>query len=68
MLIFSDSLGIDLDIFETLSISFNAYSSKILLLRDHKGNKAYNLLFLCNPYHQLSAVKDIVSHSLAFYC
>ena len=34
------------------------------LLRDHNGNKAYKLLFLRNAYHQLSAIKDIVS----FYC
>ena len=25
------------------------------------------MLFLCNPYHQLSAIKDIVSYSLVFY-
>ena len=37
-------------------------------LRDHNGNKLYNLLFLCNPTHQLSAIKDIVSYSLVFYC
>ena len=54
--------------FETDSISFSSNSSEILLLRDHNGNKAYNLLFLCNPYHQLSAIKDIVSYSLVFYC
>ena len=30
----------------------------------HDGNK----LFLCIPYHQLSAIKDIVSYSLVFYC
>ena len=23
---------------------------------------------MCNPYHQLSAIKDIVSYSLVFYC
>ena len=55
-------------IFLRHSISLNSNSSEILLLRDHSGNKAYNLLFLCNPYHQLSAIKDIVSYSLVFYC
>ena len=30
--------------------------------------KLNKLLFLCNPYHQLSAIKDIVSFSLVFYC
>ena len=48
--------------------SFNSNSSEILLLRGHSGNKVYNLLFLCNPYDQLSAIKDIVSYSLVFYC
>ena len=24
------------------------------LLRDYNGNKAYNLLFLCNPYHAIN--------------
>ena len=43
-------------------------SSKILLLRDHNGNKDHNLLFLCNPYHQVSVIKDLVSYSLVFYC
>ena len=38
------------------------------VLKYYNGNKAYNLLFLCNPYHQLSAIKDIVSYSLVFYC
>ena len=55
-------------IFLRHSISLNSNSSEILLLRDHSGNKAYNLLFLCNPYHKLSAIKDIASYSLAFYC
>ena len=32
----------------------------------HNGIKAYNLLFLCNPHHQLSSVKDIVGYSLVF--
>ena len=50
--------------FEFDSISF---SSKILLLKDHNGNEVYNLLFLCNPYHQLSAIKNIVSYSLMFF-
>ena len=54
-------------IFLRLSISFSSNSSEILLLRDHNENKAYNLLFLSNPYHQLSAIKDIVSYSLVFY-
>ena len=54
-------------IFLRLSISFSSNSSEILLLRDHNENKAYNLLFLCNPYHQLSTIKDIVSYSLVFY-
>ena len=40
----------------------------IRAIRDHNGNKAYKLLFLCNPCHQLSAIKDIVSLSLVFYC
>ena len=63
MLIFSNSLSIiGLQFFETLSISFN-----FAFLRDHKGNKAYKLLFLCKSYHQLSAIKDIVSFSLVFY-
>ena len=53
---------------ETDSISFSSNSSEILLLRDHNGNKAHNLLFLCNPYHQVSVIKDIVSYSLVFYC
>ena len=35
--------------------------------RDHNGNKASKLLLLCNPYHRLSAVKDIVSFSLVFF-
>ena len=48
--------------------SFSSNSSEILFLRDHNGSKAYNLLFLCNPYHALSAIKDIVSYSLVFYC
>ena len=38
-----------------------------MLLRDHIGNKVYNLLFLRYPYHQLSAIKDIVSYSFVFY-
>ena len=58
MLIFSNSLSIDWSsFFRALSISFNSNSSRILLLRDHNGNKAYNLLFLCNPYNQFSAIK-----------
>ena len=40
----------------------------ILILKDHNWNKAYNLLFLCNPYHQLSAIKDIISYSPVVYC
>ena len=39
---------------------------RFCFLRDHNGNKAYKLLFLY--YHELSAIKDIVSFSLAFYC
>ena len=60
------SVWIDIHFFETGSISFISNSSEILLLRDHNGNKAYNLLFLCNPYYQLSAIKDIASYSLVF--
>ena len=60
------SVWIDIHFFETGSISFLSNSSEILLLRDHNGNKAYNLLFLCNPYYQLSAIKDIASYSLVF--
>ena len=26
------------------------------------------MFFLCNPYHQLSVIKDIVSYSLVLYC
>ena len=52
-------MQINLHFFETLRISFNYKSSEILLLREHNGNKAYNLLFLCNPYNLLSAIKDI---------
>ena len=37
-------------------------------LTEHNGNKAYKLLFLYNPYHQLPAIKDIISFSLVFYC
>ena len=54
--------------FETDSIRFSSNSSEIFLLRDRNGNKVYNLLFLYNPYDQLSAIKDIVSYSLVFYC
>ena len=54
--------------FEAYSISFNSNSFEILLLREHNANKAYNMLFLCNHYHQLSAIKYIVGYSLAFYC
>ena len=69
MLIFSNSLSIDyVHFFETDSISFSSNSSEIVLLRDYNGNKAYNLVFLYNSYHQLSAVKDIVSYFLVFYC
>ena len=35
--------------------------------RDHNGNKASKLFLLCNPYHRLLAVKDIVSFSLVFF-
>ena len=54
--------------FEACSISFNSNSFEILLLREHNANKAYNMLFLCNLYHQLSAIKYIVGYSLVFYC
>ena len=37
-----------------------------MLLRDHNGDKAYKLLFLCKPYHQLSVIKDFVSFSFVF--
>ena len=67
MLIISNSLSIDWSsFFETYSISFNSNSSEILLSRDHNRNKAYNLLLLCNSYHQLSAIKDTGSYSLVF--
>ena len=35
--------------------------------RNPNGNKAFELLFLCNPYHQLIAIKDIISFFLVFY-
>ena len=54
--------------FEAYSISLNSNSFEILLLREHNENKAYNMLFLCNHYHQLSAIKYIVGYSLVFYC
>ena len=38
----------------------------LAFLRGHSGNKVYKLLFFCNPYHQLSAIKDIASFSLVF--
>ena len=57
MLIFSNSLSIDWSSF------FVGLALKGL--RDH-NNKPYKMFFLCNPYHQLSVIKDIVSLSLAF--
>ena len=42
--------------------------TKFLKFYVNHGNKAYKLLFLCNPYHQLSVIKDIVSFSHVFYC
>ena len=42
--------------------------SGFCFLRDHNGNKVYKLFFLCIPYHQLLAIKDVVSFSLVFYC
>ena len=41
---------------------------RFCFLRDHNGNKAYKLFFLCIPYHQLSAIKDVVNFSLVFDC
>ena len=40
---------------------------RFCFLRDHNGHRAYKLLFLCKPYHKLSAIKDIDSFSLVFY-
>ena len=35
-------------------------------LRYRSGNKAYKLLFLCNPYHELSAIKILLVSLLSF--
>ena len=56
------------DIHYYQTVSSTAKKSKSLLLMNHHGNKAYSLLFLCNSYHQLSAIKDTVSYSLVLYC
>ena len=44
------------------------FVKQMLQKRDHNGSKTYKSLFVHNPYHPLSAIKDIVSFSLVFYC
>ena len=35
-------------------------------MRECNGNKAYRMIFLCNPYHQLSAIKVLLVSLLFF--
>ena len=68
MLILSNSLSIDwCSFFETDNIVLVLKYFQDFALKGPHRNKAYNFLFLCNPYHQLSAIKEIASYSFVFY-
>ena len=44
------------------------FVKQMLQKRGHNGSKTYKSLFVYNPSHQLSTIKDIVSFSLVCYC